>query len=71
MCVCVCVCVCIYIFIYLWELDISDKIKRRFFQAAVVSILLYGSTTWTLTMCREKKLEGDCTRKLWAVLNKS
>ena len=25
------------------------KMKRSFFQAAVVSILLYGCTTWTLT----------------------
>ena len=32
-----------------------DKIKRNFFQAAVVSVLLYGCTTWTLTECIEKK----------------
>ena len=30
--------------------------KRSFFQAAVVSILLYGCTTWTLTKRLEKKL---------------
>ena len=29
--------------------------KRSFFQAAVVSILLYGCTTWTLTKRMEKK----------------
>ena len=29
--------------------------KRSFFQAAVVSILLYGCTTWTLTKRLEKK----------------
>ena len=28
--------------------DLSDKLKRSFFQAAVVSILLYGCTTRTL-----------------------
>ena len=33
--------------------------KRSFFQAAVVSILLYGCTTWTLTKRMEKKLDGD------------
>ncbi len=33
----------------IWKSDLTDKIKRRFFQAAVVSILLYGCTTWTLT----------------------
>ena len=42
-----------------------------FFQAAVVSILLYGCTTWTLTKRLEKKLDGNYTRMLTAVLNKS
>ena len=36
--------------------------KRSFFQAAVVSILLYGCTTWTLTKRLEKKLDGNYTR---------
>ena len=36
-----------------------------------MSILLYGGTKWTLTKCIEKKLDGNCTRMLWAVLNKS
>ena len=45
--------------------------KRSFFQAAVVSILLYGCTTWTLTKRLEKKLDGNYTRMLRAVLNKS
>ena len=43
--------------------------KHSFFQAAVVSILLYGCTTWTLTKRMEKKL--DNTRMLRAILNKS
>ena len=29
--------------------------KRNFFHTAVVSILLYGCTTWTLTKRRKKK----------------
>ena len=45
--------------------------KRSFFQAAVVSILLYGCTTWTLTKRLEKKLYGNYTRMLRAILNKS
>ena len=45
--------------------------KRSFFQAAVVSILLYGWTTWTLTKRLEKKLDGNYTRMLRAILNKS
>ena len=45
--------------------------KRSFFQAAVVSILLYGCTTWTLTKQLERRLDGNYTRMLRAVLNKS
>ena len=33
----------------IWKSDLTDKMKRSFFLAAVVSILLYGCTTWTLT----------------------
>ena len=49
----------------------SIKMKRSFFQAAVVSILLYGCTTRTLTERLEKKLDGDYTRILRAILNMS
>ena len=45
--------------------------KRSFFQAAVASILPYGCTTWTLTKRLEKKLDGNYTRMLRAILNKS
>ena len=45
--------------------------KRCFFQAAVVSILLYGCTTWKLTKRLEKKLDENYTRMLRAILNKS
>ena len=45
--------------------------KRSFFQAAVTSILLYGCTTWALTKRLEKKLDGNYTRMLRAILNKS
>ena len=45
--------------------------KRSFFQAAVVSILVYGCTSWTLTKWLEKKLDGNYTRMLRAILNKS
>ena len=45
--------------------------KCNFFQAAVVSILLYGCTTWTLRKRLEKKLDGNYTRMLRAILNKS
>ena len=42
----------------IWESNLTDKMKRSFFQAAVVSILLYGCTTWTLTK-RLEKLDGN------------
>ena len=54
----------------IWKSDLSDKIKRDFFQTVVMSILLYGYTTWMLTKHMEKKLDGNCTRKLWAILYK-
>ena len=72
-----------FLFFFLFfsgELSISYRsygnqtwpIKRNsFFQAAVISILLYGSTTWTLTKRLEKKLDGNYTRMLQAILNKS
>ena len=55
----------------IWKSDLTDKMKRSFFQAAVVSILLYGCTTWTLTKQLEKKLDGNCKKMLRAILNKS
>ena len=55
----------------IWKSDLTDKMKRSFFQTAVVSILLYGCTTWKLTKRMEKKLDGNYSRKLWAILNKS
>ena len=55
----------------IWKSDLTDKMKRSFFQAAVASILLYGCTTWMLTKRLEKKLDGNYTRMLRAILNKS
>ena len=55
----------------IWKSDLTDKMKRSFFQAAVTSILRYGCTTWTLTKRLEKKLDGNYTRMLRAILNKS
>ena len=47
----------------IWKLDLTDKIKRIFFQATVVSILLYGGTTWTIT----KRM----VKKAWRLLQKN
>ena len=55
----------------IWKSYLTDKMKSSFFQATVVSILLYGCTTWTLTKQLEKKLDSNYTRMLRAILNKS
>ena len=55
----------------IWMSDLTDKIKCVFFQAAVMSIILYGCTTWTLTKHMEKKFDSDYTRMLRSVLDKS
>ena len=55
----------------IWKSDLTDKMKRSFFQAAVVSILLYGCYTWTLTKRLEKRFDGNYTKMLQAILNKS
>ena len=50
----------IYIYIYIYI----------YIQAAIVSILLYGCTTWTLTKRMEKIFDGNYTRMLRVILNK-
>ena len=55
----------------IWKSDLTDKMKRSFFQAAIVSMLLYECTTWTLTKQLEKTLDANYTRMLRAILNKS
>ena len=55
----------------IWKSNLTNKMKHSFFQAVVMSILLYGCTTWTLTKRLEKKLDGNYTRMLRAILNKS
>ena len=55
----------------IWKSDLTDKMKRSFFQVVVVLILLYGCTTWTLTKRLEKKLDGNYKRMLRAILKKS
>ena len=55
----------------IWKSDLTDKMKRSFFQSAVASILLYGCTTWPLTKRMEKKFDDNYRRMLRAILNKS
>ena len=52
----------------IWKSDLTDKIKRCFFPNREGND---GFTTWTLTKRVEKKLDGNYTRLLRAILNKS
>ena len=55
----------------IWKSYLSPKIKWNFFHAAVLSMLLYGCSSWILTKHIEKQLDVNCTRMLLAILNKS
>ena len=56
----------------IWKSGRTDKIKCSFFfQAAVVSMLICGFTTWTLTKRLKKKVDSNYTRMLRAMLIKS
>ena len=55
----------------IWKSNQFDEIKQEWFQAVAVPVLLYGCTTWTITKRLEKTLDGNYTRRLRDVLNKS
>ena len=55
----------------IWKSNLPKNLKKDFFRAAVESVLLYGSTAWTLTTSLEDKLDGTYTRMLRAALNVS
>ena len=46
----------------IWKSDLTDKMKRSFFQAAVVSILLYGCTTWRKSLTANTQ---GCCEQFW------
>ena len=52
-----------------WKSTLPTNLKRYFFRAAVETVLIYGSTTWTLTKQLENKLNGTYTRMLRVCLN--
>ena len=53
----------------IWKSNMTDKMKRSFFHAADLSILLYRCTIWMLTKRLEKKLDGNYTRMFGAILS--
>ena len=55
----------------IWKSDLKKELKISLFRATVESILLYGSSSWTMTKDMEKRLDGTYTRLLRVVLNVS
>ena len=55
----------------IWKSDLTDKMKRSFFQAVVMSILLYGCTTWTLRKWLEKNVGSNIEQVLAATPHKA
>ena len=55
----------------IWKYRLPDNMKRNFFRATVESVLIYGFVSWTLTKALEKRLNGNYTRILRAILNRS
>ena len=52
-----------------WKSTLPEQIKKGFFRAVVESVLLYGSSAWTLTDRLENKLYRTYTRMLRAIVN--
>jgi hypothetical protein len=55
----------------IWTSFLTEELKRKFFQATIVSILLYGCETWTMTVAIQKKLDGAYTKLLRYISNVS
>ena len=53
----------------IWKSTLPESMKRDFFRATVESVLLYGSSTWTLTTKLENQQDGTFTRMLREILN--
>lgn len=52
-----------------WKSNLRKDIKVEFFLAVVEIILLYGSSSWTLTKDLTKKLDGTYTKMVQAGQN--
>ena len=53
----------------IWKSNLPPHLKREFFCVTVESVLLYGSSTWTLTKQQTSNLDGTYTKMLRTVLN--
>ena len=53
----------------IWNSNLPKNLKLAFFHTTVSSVLLYGSSTWTMTKKLETKLNGCYTKMLKVVNN--
>ena len=51
----------------IWKSNLAVGLKLSFFRATVVTVLLYGSTTWTLTKQLRDRIDGCYTKMLRVV----
>ena len=56
---------------FIWKSMLSEGLKRNFFRAAVESVLVYGSVTWTLIQFIENKIAVAYTRMFPDSMNQS
>ena len=55
----------------IWKSKMNKQLKIQFFRSTVETVLLYGSSSWTLTKSLTTKLNGPYTRLIRAALNAS
>ncbi|XP_069990649.1 uncharacterized protein [Penaeus vannamei] len=48
----------------IWRCRYLCRTKLRFFKTLMITVLLYGSETWTLSCSLESRLEAYCNRSL-------
>ena len=55
----------------IWKSKMNKQLKIQFFRSTVETVLLYGSSSWTLTKSLTMKLYSTYTRLIRAALNVS
>ena len=53
----------------IWKSNLQEDLKVQFFRATVETVLLYGSSSWTLTKALSQKIDGAYTKMLRVVKN--
>ena len=56
-------------FTKIWKSNLNRELKIDFFRATVETVLLFGCSTWNITVALARKLDGTYTRLLRAALN--